>query len=209
MRRESTETVALDLQRTIESRAHILERDSRSQIDNLLSVEMALEFVEDLVGHVNGAERHLLCIAECGAFGGREQRIFGGVRERGEFVVADSKLAATGSVDVYSEDAADHLRGAQANHPLQRRRGDFGRLDRLHENRHRQRDSRPIRPRLDWIDDFADLPLHHPDERLQHPAHLLFFDWLDTHWNKLRLRSSRWRGANFIRLTIEDGADRD
>ena len=77
---------------------------------------MALEFVEDLVGHVNRAERHLLCIAERGAFGGREQRIFGGVRERGEFVVADSKLAATSSVDVYSEDAADHLRGAQANH---------------------------------------------------------------------------------------------
>ena len=183
MRRKSTETVALDLQRTIESRAHILERDRRSQIDNLLSVEMALEFVEDFVGHVNRAERHLLCVSERGAFGGREQRIFGGVRERGEFIVADSKLAATGSVDVYSEDAADHLRGAQANHPLQRRWGDFGRLDRLHENRHRQRDSRPIRPRLDWIDDFADLPLHHPGERLQHPAHLLFFDWFDTHWN--------------------------
>ena len=79
---------------------------------------MALEFVEDLVGHVNRAKRHLLCIAERGAFGGREQRIFGGVRERGKFVVADSKLAATGSVDVYSEDAADHLRGAQANHPF-------------------------------------------------------------------------------------------
>jgi len=98
---------------------------------------MALEFVEDLVGHVNRAKRHLLCIAERGALGRSEQRIFGGVGERGEFVVADSKLAATGSIDVYSEDAADHLRGAQANHPLQRRRGDFRRLDRLHEDRHR------------------------------------------------------------------------
>ncbi len=46
-------------------------------------------------------------------------------------------------------------------------------------------------------------------ERLQHPAHLLFFDWFDTHWNKLRLRGSRWRGANFIRLAIEDSADGD
>ena len=98
---------------------------------------MALEFVEDLVGHVNRAERHFFCVAERGAFGGREQRILGGVRERCEFVVADAKLAATGSVDVYSEDAADHLRGAQANHSLQRRWGDFGRLDRLHEDRHR------------------------------------------------------------------------
>jgi len=182
MRRQHAKPVRLDLQRTIESRAHILERYSRSQIDNLLSVEVALELVEDLVGHVNRAKRHLLRVAERGAFGGREQRIFGGVRERAEFVVADSKLAAAGSVDVYSEDAAHHLRGAQANHPFQCRWGDFGRLDRLHEDRHRQRDSRPIRPRLDWIEHFADLPLHHPDERLQHPAHLLFFDWFDTHW---------------------------
>jgi hypothetical protein len=27
--------------------------------------------------------------------------------------------------------------------------------------------------------------------------------------NKLRLRGPRWRGANFIRLTIDDGADGD
>ena len=53
MRRQPAEPVGFDLQRTIESRAHILERDSRGQIDNLLSVEMALQFVEDVVGHVD------------------------------------------------------------------------------------------------------------------------------------------------------------
>ena len=55
MRGQSAKPVALDLQRTIESRAHILERDSRGQIDDLLSIEMALEFLEDLVGNVDRA----------------------------------------------------------------------------------------------------------------------------------------------------------
>ena len=119
MRGQSAETVALDLQRTIESRAHIFERDSRSQIDDLLGVEMALEFLEDLVGNVDRRQRHLFGIAERGALGRREQRILGVVRQRGEFLFADSDAAATGSVDVYSKDAADHLRGAQADHPLE------------------------------------------------------------------------------------------
>jgi hypothetical protein len=125
MRGQPAETVALDLQRTIESRAHILERDSRRQIHDLLGVEMAFEFVEDVVGNVNRGLRHLLGIAERGALGGREQRIFGVLCERGEFLVAYAKLAATGSVDVDSENAADHLRGAQTDHPLQGLRCDL------------------------------------------------------------------------------------
>jgi hypothetical protein len=80
MRGQHAETVALDLQRTIESRAHVLERDSRRQIDDLLGVEMALEFVEDIVGNIDRAERHFLGIAERGALGGREQRILGILR---------------------------------------------------------------------------------------------------------------------------------
>ena len=55
MRGQSAEAVALDLQRTIESRAHIFERDSRGQIDDLLRIEMPLEFLEDIVGNVNRA----------------------------------------------------------------------------------------------------------------------------------------------------------
>lgn len=206
---QPAETVALDLQRTIESRTHVLERDRRRQIDDLLRVEMALEFVEDIVGDVNRGLRHFLGIAERGALGGREQRIFLAVRNCGEFLFADSELAATGSVDVYSENAADHLRRAETDHPLQGLRGDLGTFDRLHEHRHPNRDAGAIRPRLERIDHFADPPLHHPGQRLQHPAHLIFFEPFNTHWNKLRLGGSRPGGASFIRLTIEDSSDRD
>ena len=60
---QPAKAVALDLQRTIESRAHVFERDSRGQIDDLLRIEMPLELLEDIVGNVNRAERHLLCVA--------------------------------------------------------------------------------------------------------------------------------------------------
>ena len=80
MCRQPAETVALHLQGAIESRAHILERDSRSQIDDLLGVEMALEFLEYLVGNVNRGQRHLLGVAERRALGRREQRILGVLR---------------------------------------------------------------------------------------------------------------------------------
>ena len=53
MRRQPAYPVAFDLQRAIESRAHILHRHSRSQIDDLLGVEMALQFLEDLIGNVD------------------------------------------------------------------------------------------------------------------------------------------------------------
>ena len=114
MRRQSAKAIALDLQRTIESRAHILERDSRGQVDDLLRIEMALEVLEDLVGNVHRRQRHLFCIAERGPLSRREQRILDVIREGGKLLIAYSKLAATGSVDVYSKNAADHLRGAQA-----------------------------------------------------------------------------------------------
>jgi len=181
MRRQTAEAIALDLQRTIESRAHILERDSRGQVYDLLSIEIALEFLEDIVGNIDRSQRHLFCIAERGALGGSEQRILGILRQCGEFLVAYSKLAATGSVDVYSKDAANHLRGTQTHHPLQGFRGDLGTVDRLHEDRHCERDAGPIRPRLIGIENFADPPLHHPGQRLQQPANLIFFERFNTH----------------------------
>ena len=67
MRRQPAYPVAFDLQRTIESRAHVFERDSRSQIDDLLGVEMALQLLENMVGNIDGAKRHFLRIAQCGA----------------------------------------------------------------------------------------------------------------------------------------------
>lgn len=63
MRRQSAQPVAFDLERTVESRAHVLERDDRSQIDDLLGVEVAPQFLEHLIGNVDGAERHFLGIA--------------------------------------------------------------------------------------------------------------------------------------------------
>ena len=42
MRRQPAYPVAFDLQRTVESRPHVLECDGRSQIDDLLGVEVAL-----------------------------------------------------------------------------------------------------------------------------------------------------------------------
>jgi hypothetical protein len=178
---QSTEAIALDLQRTIESRAHILERDSRGQVHDLLRIEMALEFLEDLVGNVDRSQRHLLCIAERGPFRRREQRILGVIRERGKLLFAKSDSAATGSVNVYSKDAADHLRGTQTNHPLECLRGNLRALNRLLEYRHRERDAGPICPRLIWIENLADLSLHHPGQRLQQPANLIFFERFYTH----------------------------
>lgn len=125
MRRQSAEPVAFDLQRTIESRAHIFERDGRGQIDDLLGVEVAPQFLEDLVGNVDRAQRHFLGIAQRGALCRREQWILHVVRDRGEFLFAYSSVAATGSIDIYSEDAADHLRGAQTDHALEALGGDF------------------------------------------------------------------------------------
>src|SRR5258707_15605619 len=122
MRRQPAKAVALDLQRTIESRAHILERDSSSQIDDLLRIEMPLDFLEDIVGNIDRGQRHLLCIAKRGALGRREQRILRILRECGEFLFAKSNPAATGSVDVDSENAANDLRGTQTHHALQSRR---------------------------------------------------------------------------------------
>lgn len=81
MRGQPAKAVALDLQRTIEARAHVLERDSRGQIDDLLRIEIALEVLEDVVGNVNRAERHFLCVAQRGALGRREQRILRILRE--------------------------------------------------------------------------------------------------------------------------------
>jgi hypothetical protein len=72
MRRQSAKAVALDLQRTIESRAHIFERDSRRQINDLLCIEMPLHFLEDIVGNIHRRQRHLLCIAQRGALGRRK-----------------------------------------------------------------------------------------------------------------------------------------
>ena len=178
---QAAKVVALALQRTIEARAHVLERDSRGQIDDLLRIEVPLEFLEDVVGNVNRAKRHLLGIAEGGALGWCEQRILSILRERGELLFAKSDSAATGSVDVYSKDATDHLRCAQTDHALECLRGDFRALNRLLENRHRERDAGPIRPRLIWIENFADLPLHHPGQRLQEPANLIFLERFNTH----------------------------
>ena len=70
--RQPAKTVALDLQRTIESSAHILERNSRGQIHDLLRIEMALEVLENIVGNIDRSQRHLFCIAERSALGRRE-----------------------------------------------------------------------------------------------------------------------------------------
>ena len=178
---QSAKVIAFNLQRAIESRAHVLECDSCSQIDDLLRIEMPFELVEDFVGNVNRAERHLLSVAQSDALGRREQRVLGILRERGKLLFAKSDSAATGSVDVYSKDAADHLRGAQTNHALKGWRGDFRAFNRLLENRHRERDAGPICPRLIWIENLADPPLHHPGQRLQQPANLIFFERFNTH----------------------------
>ena len=129
IRGQSAKVVALNLQRTIEARAHVLERDSRGQIHDLLCIEMPFEVLEDVVGNVNRAERHLFSVAQSGALGRREQRILGILRKCREFLFADSDSAATGSIDVYSENAADHLRSAQTDHALQGRRRNLRALD--------------------------------------------------------------------------------
>ena len=134
MRRQPADAVAFDLQRTIESRAHILHCHGRGQIDDLLAIEVSLELFENLVGNVYRAERHLFGIAECGALGRREQRILGVLRKCDELLLAKSDSAATGSVDVYSKDAADRLRSAQTDHPLEGLRGDLRALNRLLKN---------------------------------------------------------------------------
>jgi len=209
MCRQPAKAVAFDLQRTIEARAHVLERDCRGQIDDLLCIEMPFEFLEDVVGNVNRAERHLLRVAQRDALGRREQRILGILRKCRELLFAKSGPAATGSVDVYSKDAADHLRGAQTHHPLQGLRRDLGTLDRLHENRHRDRDTGPICPRLEGSDHFADPPFQHPGQRPQHPAHLIFLRVAQYALEKLRLGSSRRGDSSFIGLTIENSTNHD
>ena len=118
MRRQSAYPVAFDLQRTIETRAHVLERDGRSEIDDLLGVEVALQLLEHVVGNVDRGERHFLGVAQRGALRRCEQRILLVVRDRSEFLFAYFQRAATGSIDIDSENATDHLRRAQTNQAL-------------------------------------------------------------------------------------------
>src|SRR5258707_13893986 len=117
--RQPAKAVALDLQRTVESRAHILERYGRGQVHDLLRIKMALEVLKNIVGNIDGSQRHLLCIAKRGALSGRKQWILSILRQCRELLFAKSDTAATGSVDVDSKDAADHLRRAQTDHSLQ------------------------------------------------------------------------------------------
>jgi hypothetical protein len=72
MRGQPAKPIAFDLQCTIESRAHVLKRDGRREIDNLLCVEVARQFLENFVGNVDRAKRHLFGIAESRALRRRE-----------------------------------------------------------------------------------------------------------------------------------------
>ena len=167
MRGQHAESVGLDLERAIEAGAHVLHRDGRGQIDDLLGVEPALEFLEDVVRNVDRRLGHFLDVAQRGALGGREQGVLDVVGNRRKLLFTDSYRAAAGSIDIDSENAADQLRRAQTHQPFQDRVGHFRSFDGLRENRHGQRYSGPIRPRLVRIQHLADTPLHHPDQRLQ------------------------------------------
>ena len=69
---QAAQAVAFDLQCAIESRPHVLERDGRSQIDDLLRVEVARQFLENVVRHIDGAKRHFLGVAQGRALRRRE-----------------------------------------------------------------------------------------------------------------------------------------
>ena len=181
MRRQTAYPVAFDLECTIESRAHVLERDGRSQIDDLLGVEVALQLLEHLVGNVDRAKRHFLGVAQRGTLRRREQRILLVVSDRRQFLLAYFQRAATGSIDIDSENATDHLCRAQTDQALQGRAGNLRALYRLHEDRHRERDPGPISPRLVGIQHLADFPLHHPRHRLEQPAELFLFERFYAH----------------------------
>ncbi|MDO8433549.1 MAG: hypothetical protein Q7S58_14180 [Candidatus Binatus sp.] len=175
------EAVAFDLQRAIEPRPHIFHRDGRRQIDDLLCIEVALQFLEHLIGNVHRAERHFLRVAQRRALSRREERILDVVADRGDFFVADSSRAATGSIDVDSEHAADHLRRTQTDEPLQLRVRHLRCLDRLREDGHRDGEAGSIRPRAEGVQYLVHPALHYPDERLEHPVELIFFKRFDTH----------------------------
>jgi len=142
---------------------------------------VALQLLEHLVGNVDRAKRHFLGVAQRGTLRRREQRILLVVRDCSELLFAYFQRAATGSIDIDSENATDHLGRAQTNQALQSRAGNLRALDRLHEDRHRQRDPGPISPRLVRIQHLADFPLHHPRHRLEQPAELFLFEWFYAH----------------------------
>ncbi|MGO9606121.1 MAG: hypothetical protein ACLQAT_22475 [Candidatus Binataceae bacterium] len=58
VRRQRAQAVALDLQRTVEARAEILQRDRRRQLDDLLRAEQRAYLFEDLVGDIRRRARN-------------------------------------------------------------------------------------------------------------------------------------------------------
>jgi hypothetical protein len=112
IRRQSAEIVAFNLERAVEARTEILERNGRSEFHHLLIGEMLAEFSEDRIGDLGRSARHALGIAKDRFLVAIEMRARIERGERLELIVSDAGVSAHGRVDVHSERASDHLRRA-------------------------------------------------------------------------------------------------
>ena len=150
IRRKLAQPITGDLKCAIEPRAHILQRDHRSQLDDRLLIEVTAHIFENLVGHGDAALAHRLGHAQRGLFSIGEQRTGFEIFQRGDFLEADSVRSANGRVDVNSKRTADDLRGAYRHQPLDDFVGAFGKFQRHSGYCESPHDAGPMRLYLQW-----------------------------------------------------------
>src|SRR5215469_9704547 len=128
VRGQLAESIGRYLQRAIEPRTKILERDGCGQLDERGFVEIATQLFEHLIGHFDRTAAHLIRIAQGGFFRRREKFARLVVSNRREFLEAQSRLSAAGRVDIHSERTSDELSGAQAHNSFERIRNTLGKF---------------------------------------------------------------------------------
>jgi hypothetical protein len=121
VRRQRSQVVALDLERTVEARAKVLKRHCRRQFHDLFGTEQGTEFFEYGIGDFGRRSCHSLRITKHRLLAPIEM---GTALERTQIpqlFVADTGISTYGRVDVDSKRTANHLRRPQRRHGLQTR----------------------------------------------------------------------------------------
>ena len=108
--RQHAQVVTLDLQRTVEARAEILQRDRGRQFYYLRGSEEAAQFRKYCIADLRWCPGHALGIAQHRLFARREMAAGFERSDILQLLVADAHGSATGRVDIHSEGTTDHLR---------------------------------------------------------------------------------------------------
>jgi hypothetical protein len=105
-RQRAIQRVAPDVEDAIEARAVVLEGDVRGNLDHLLFGELRAQLAIELVGNVAWRLHHLVRECQCELLTLGKDRVIP-LRDRREFVIAETDFSADGRIDVDSKRAPD------------------------------------------------------------------------------------------------------